>query len=392
MNPFPCRVLTIAPYKVLPAVSGGQLSIVLLADALGKFCENHVVGTIDNGPSGQLSFLMHKIFPSSRKRYFPRFGFQKLGSLAQQYDITHIICEHPYMAPLAIALSKRLNIPWLLRSQNIEAERFRQIGKPWWPIIRAFEQYAMRRADGILFITPEDCAFALNAYQLEARKCHLAPYGTSLEASPNGHLDAKHKMAVALSLDKEVPWLYFVGAQHYAPNAEAVGHIINDIAPRLKAANFPCEILIAGKGLPQELRDAIWRSESRIKYLGFVENLDTFIKACDIMLNPLSSGGGIKTKAIEALAYNKMVLSTAQGAAGILLSVCGANLVITPDGDWDEFVAAIINVKVAQPSIPDAFYERYNWRSIGKHVAGIMEEVRGKTDLPHTRISASVPD
>lgn len=379
MNPAPCRVLTIAPYSVLPPVSGGQLSIVLLADALGKLCENHVVGTIENASDAKYSFMMHRVFPASWKRYFPRFGFQKILALARQYDVTHIICEHPYMAPLAIALAKAMKITWLLRSQNIEAERFRQLGKPWWRIVRAFEQHAMRRADGILFITPEDCAFALNAYRLQPEKCHLAPYGTALEAAPGGHLEAKEKLAVELSLDKKIPWLYFVGAQQYAPNAEAVGNIIRELVPRLKAANFPCEILIAGKGLPQDLQNAIAESNSKMNYLGFVENLDTFIKACDIMLNPLSSGGGIKTKAIEALAYNKMVLSTAQGAAGILPSVCGENLVITPDGDWDAFVAEILKAKAAIPAIPEAFFHRYNWNAIGKHVSSLLAGKQGSS-------------
>ncbi|MEO6832123.1 MAG: glycosyltransferase family 4 protein [Chitinophagaceae bacterium] len=378
MNPAACRVLTIAPYKVLPPVSGGQLSIVLLADALGKLCENHVVGTEENASESKYSFLMHRVFPESRKRYVPRFGFQKILALARQYDVTHIICEHPYMAPLAIAVSRALKIPWLLRSQNIEAERFRQLGKPWWRLVRAFEEYAMRRADGILFITPEDCEFALQAYQLQAENCHLAPYGTSLKTAPGGHLEAKEKLAAELGLDKEIPWLYFVGAQHYAPNAEAVGNIIKEIAPRLMAVNFPCEILIAGKGLPQDLKDAIAASDPKITYLGFVENLDAFIKACDIMLNPLSSGGGIKTKAIEALAYNKIVLSTVQGAAGILPSVCGENLVITPDGDWDGFVAEILKAKDAMPTIPDAFFQRYNWAAIGKHVAGVLGSQNSK--------------
>ena len=292
-------------------------------DAIGHLCQDHLLGTSDNGAADGYSFLLHPVFAASPMRYLPGAGFLAALGIARRYDATHIFCDHPYMAPLAMRLSRRLRIPWALRSHNIEAERFRLLGKPWWQLLRVFERRAMHQADAIFFITPEDCALAVEDYQLDARRCHLAPYGTALKAAPAGHSAAKAALAETLRLNAAVPWLYFLGVQSYAPNAAAVAAIIREVMPRLQSRDIDCEILIAGKGLPEELLNEIAATGGAIRSIGFVEDLDAFIKSCDVMLNPVTGGGGIKTKAIEALGYNKMVVSTVNGAAGILPEVCG---------------------------------------------------------------------
>lgn len=345
-------------------------------DSLGKLCQDHLIGTTDNSSDEAYGFQLHRIFPPSPKRYIPTYGLEEALGIARRYDATHIFCDHPYMAPLAIALSRRLRIPWALRSHNIEAERFRHLGKWWWRVFRLYEQYAMRAAQAIFFITPEDCDRAIAAYDLNPQKCFLAPYGTSLSAAPGGHTEAKQQLASKLSLDPQLPWLYFLGVHSYAPNADAVRHIIDEIWPRLKALGERCEIIIAGKGLPEDLQNHIIETDGAIRSTGFVDDLDSFLQACDIMLNPLTSGGGIKTKAVEALAYNKIVVSTVNGAAGIMPEVCGNNLLITPDGDWDAFTDAVQDALQRKPQIPDTFYERYNWAQIARHVLKMLQNVK----------------
>ncbi len=341
-------------------------------NALGKRCQDHLISTTDNGPDEGCAFQMHRIFPPSPKRYVPLYGLRAAAAIARRYDATHIFCDHPYMAPLAIAISRQLRIPWVLRSHNIEALRFRHLRKRWWRIFRLFEATAMRAAHGIFFITPQDRDAAIETYRLSPDRCHLAPYGTVLQAPPEGHSAAKEALAKTMGLNASLPWLYFLGVHSYAPNAEAVAHIIDKIHPRLQAAGLRYELIIGGKDLPQPLQNAISATAGGIRYAGFIEHLDSFLKACDVMLNPLTTGGGIKTKAVEALAYNKVVVSTENGAAGILPEYCGKNLIIAQDGDWDGFANAVVDAVQREPQIPPAFYQHYNWDAIAGHVQAIM--------------------
>jgi glycosyltransferase involved in cell wall biosynthesis len=370
-----CRLLSIAPYRVLPATTGGHWGIVAMHDALGRLCQDHLLGTGDNGPADAYAFELHRIFPPSPRRYIPGFGWRRAKGIARRYDATHIFCDHPYMAPLAMLLSRQLRLPWALRCHNIEADRFRHLGKWWWRMLRLFEGFAMRSADLIFFITPEDCARAIELYNLDEEKCQLAPYGTPLSGPPDQHDAAKAKLAEELGLDPEIPWLYFLGVHSYAPNAEAVGYILDEVHPRLKAAGLRCEILIGGKGLPEAFASRISDMDG-IHALGFVDDLDVFLNACDLMLNPMLSGGGIKTKAVEALAYNKVLVSTVNGAAGLLPGVCGSNLLIVPDGDWDAFAAAVQQAVERRPAIPQAFYDYYNWEAIARHVLQTLVAVQ----------------
>ena len=91
------------------------------------------------------------------------------------------------------------------------------------------------------------------------------------------------------------------------------------------------------------------------------------------MLNPVLSGGGIKTKAVEALAYNKHVISTKSGALGLSPNVCGSNLHIIADNDWDNFTKAIIEASKNPRAIPPSFYEQYYWGNIASNMLAIMQ-------------------
>lgn len=372
-----CHILSIAPYKILPPTSGGHLGIVLVHHYLGKLCQDHVIGTRDNADNHTYAFQLHKLFPADVKRYIPLFKFTEIAGLARKYDITHIYCDHPYMALTAMALSKKLGIPWFLRSHNIESERFRAFSKKWWRIMRAYEGFVMRKASGIFFITPEDIAWARKAFNLPAAKCHLVPYGTTLSQPPEGHEQARITVARQLNINVQRPWLYFLGAQDYYPNTQAVSFILDEIAPRLSNKGIDAQILIAGKGLPEHLQQQI-ETTPNIRYTGFLPDIDLFLKGCDIMLNSVVLGGGIKTKAIEALGYNKIVISTQSGAAGLDTGACGGNLHIAPDHDWDDFTDLLINSIGQRPHIPQAFYDTYYWGNIAHKIIAIMKQCSSK--------------
>lgn len=367
------NILSIAPYKVLPPTSGGHLGIVTLHHYLGKICQDHLVSTVDNGPADSYAFDLHKVFPPGAKRYIPLYYYNSLLSIARKYDANHIYCDHPYMAPTAMALARKLKIPWYLRSHNIESERFRSFGKKWWPVMRTFERFAMRNANGVFFITPEEREWGINNFELDARKSHVIPYGTTLEKAPGGHDAAKQSMAAEMGLDPTKPWLYFLGALDYYPNEQAVAFILDEVVPRLNEAHAQYEILIGGKGLSEKLKTQIAETP-HITYTGFIPVLDTFLKACDVMLNPVILGGGIKTKAIEALGYDKTVVSTFSGAAGISPQACGDKLLISEDNDWYAFVANINKATQSTTTISQAFYDTYYWGNIAKKIVDIFRQ------------------
>ncbi|MCB0696954.1 MAG: glycosyltransferase family 4 protein [Chitinophagaceae bacterium] len=364
-------ILSIAPYPFLPLRNGGHQAIAKLHHYLGSVCNDHVVSTDDNGDN-TFSFTMHGIFPDRPLRYFPGYGVNSMLEIAEQNNSRYIICEHPYMALSAMTLAHKLHIPWFIRSHNIESERFRSLGKVWWPILRKYERYAMHKSDGVFFITQEDATWAEQHFKLPQSKCHVIPFGTDLQSTPRSHNGSKAQMALTSGLNKDLPWLYFLGALDYKPNEDAVSYILDEIHPRFIKAGIHCEILIAGKGLDEELSNRIGQTEY-VHHMGFVDDLDIFLEACDIMLNPVMTGGGIKTKAVEALGYNKTVVSSSIGAAGLIPDVCGQKLLISEDYDWDAFVDNTEKAINDHSDIPPAFYDTYYHGNIAANVISILQ-------------------
>jgi glycosyltransferase involved in cell wall biosynthesis len=365
------NLLSIAPYRFLPPANGGHLGIAMMHDHLGRLCEDHVATTSDNGVSTQWSFQTHPVLGTGAGRYIPFRQHNALKRLALKYDATAVFCEHPYMAATAHALASTLGIPFYLRSHNIESERFKTFGKRWWPALAAYEGWAMRHADGVFFVTPEDAAWAAGRWRLNKAHLHVAPYGTPIERAPEGHEVAKQELAQAWNLRGDVPWFYFLGALDYEPNVQALHYIIYEIIPRLQQSGQPFEVLVAGKGLSS--LDAQRIASVGAYYTGFLPDLDQFLIACDVMLNPVILGGGIKTKAVEALAFGKRVVSVHSGAAGLIREACGDALTVVADGDWNGFASATLQAAGSPAKAPHQFYNTYYWGAVAKNVLEIIQ-------------------
>jgi glycosyltransferase involved in cell wall biosynthesis len=77
------------------------------------------------------------------------------------------------------------------------------------------------------------------------------------------------------------------------------------------------------------------------------------------------SGGGVKTKMIEALGLNTTVVSTETGAAGVTREACGEKLIVVKDNDWKQFVEAVLKAAANKNTvIPEAFYKQFSWKGI----------------------------
>jgi glycosyltransferase involved in cell wall biosynthesis len=106
--------------------------------------------------------------------------------------------------------------------------------------------------------------------------------------------------------------LGFIGACHFEPNRLSLAWIVEELAPELERAGFRGTILVAGKNVPEKLRDQARRYDF-FEWLGFVPDLEEFWSRLSFLLMPQRGGSGIRIKLLEALASGVPVL--ANGAA-----------------------------------------------------------------------------
>lgn len=358
------KVLNIVPYPYLPYFSGGQKLIAHFNHYLGEQCVLHVAGTEDNDAAQATTYNFHPLLKKSRFRYAGIGAFFRIKKLIKQEKINTVIIEHPYLGWLGVLLKTSCNIKLIVHTHNIEYDRFRTLGKSWWPILKVYEKFVLQRADTVFCITDDDRQWMISQLHLQPQKCMTVPYGIVQEAMPADKSESKKTVCAAHDLDPSLPLLLFNGLLDYKPNLDALMAILEEINPLLQQNGLSYNILITGKRLPAELNELKAWNKQHVHYAGFVSDIDLYFKAADVFLNPVQSGGGVKTKMIEAIACGTTVVSTKTGATGIELSVTGTKLSVAADNDWPSFAEQVKTHCKAATATPSAYYNYYNWKQI----------------------------
>ncbi len=362
------KILVIAPYKFLPWFSGGQKFIGLFLQHLAEETELTVISVPSNENGLAKNYKILPWLKEGFSRYYDQSLIGKISELVKKEGFDAVIWEHPYYWWLASRVRKITEVPTYIHTHNIEYQRFRSMGKWWWPLLQYYEKKAFREADGVFFITPADKAFAINKWKTDVEKCIDLPYGIETLRPPEDRMACREKIAGLHSFSPSLRIFSFNGLLSYKPNVDAVRHIVEYIDPLFESSGIYYRILICGKDLPSEMVDAISK-KNNIIYAGFTDRIDEYGKASDVLLNPVMAGGGIKTKMVEAIGLGTTVVSTKSGAIGMDSEICGNKLKVVTDNDWKAFYDAAIKAANNSDSTPQAYYEYYNWKYIVRRIA-----------------------
>ena len=362
------KLLVIAPYNYLPWFSGGQKSIAQFLEHLGNETEL-TVGTVAENDFSLVRSYKHinLLKTKSRQRYTDRSLIRKIKEIISTEKIDMIIWEHPYFAWLASIIKKKTGIHTLVHSHNIEYQRFRSKGKWWWPLLKMYERWSFRLADHILFVAPEDKQFAVDQWKIPEKKCIEVAFGVEIREYPSDKTQCRKKISDIHGIAATDRIFLFNGLLDYKPNLDALIAILDQINPILLTnANFSYKIIICGKRLPKEMNDLKSYRDKNIIYAGFVDDIEMYFKGADLFLNPVQSGGGIKTKMVESIAFGTTVIATETGAAGIKKNICGNKLMVVADNDWTGFANAILRTGNEHAVTPPEYYDYYYWGSVVK--------------------------
>jgi glycosyltransferase involved in cell wall biosynthesis len=369
------KLLAIAPYSYLPYYSGGQKFIALFFEYLGRETDLTVISVRENDFSLAKSYKALPILKKSFFRYLdPTLPF-KIIALIKKNKYDSIIWEHPYYAWAAYRVKKKTGIKTIIHSHNIEHQRFHSIGKWWWRVLRVYEKWFFKFADTIFFITEEDRRFAIENWNIDTLKCIDVPFGIEMDRFPNDRQNCKKEIKARHGITEIDNIFLFNGVLDYKPNLDALNVILKEINPLLLAQpHFNYKIIVCGKKLPSHFNSLLEYADKNIIYAGFVEDIETYFKGSDLFLNPVQSGGGIKTKMVEAIGFGTTVIATHNGAAGIDRDVCGNKLIEIP-GSNAKYFANAITKHVSDNSItPSEYYDTYFLGNIVKRVINFIDQ------------------
>jgi polysaccharide biosynthesis protein PslH len=361
------NLLSIVSYRVFPAKLGGQKGIALFNEYLARHCNLICVTVKDNDPQYAIGYKLLNVLSNSPLRYINLFYFFKLRKIIKQEQVTHLLLEHPYYGWLGMLLKGLTGVRLIIHSHNIETTRWQSLGKWWWRILSMYEKMVHHAADYNFFIQDDDREYAVKTFGLQEEKCTSITYGIEWDSPPlpEERFRCKQVLQQQHNISAGTNIFLFNGTLDYAPNLQAVTIILEKINPLLLQSSLSYKIIICGKGLPASLNELKEYAGSNIIYAGFVDDITLYFKGSDIFLNPVTDGGGIKTKLVEAIGYNTPAVSTKNGSTGVTKEDAGDLLRVTDDGDWQGFVQEITKTVAAGiTTTPASFYNKFYWGNI----------------------------
>ena len=393
------KILMLTPYLPYPPNSGGQVrsynliknlaknhEITLFSlikeekekkyiKELKKYCKKVKVfyrsdkpWTVKNILKTAFSFypfLVIRNFSSEEKRALE----EELKK--EKYDIIH--AENFYVMP-HIPPTK---IPVLLTEQTILYRVFHHFVEtlPWYlffikPILmidvwklKYWEVYFWKKADWLAAVSIEDKEFIS---QLSGRK--------DIEIIPNG-VDFDY-FSQKISPKSNVPLLLFGAADfHWLQNKEGAEILLKNIWPRIKKEIKNAQLWIVGKIAPQVLKEFIGEKGVTI------EEIDDSRKAYQrawVLVAPMRSGGGSRTKFFEAMASGLPIVTTTKGAEGIGIKN-GQGIVI----EKEEKIARVAVDLILHPSQlkeigikgKKLVKEKYDWVKSAQKLSYLYEKI-----------------
>ena len=178
------------------------------------------------------------------------------------------------------------------------------------------------------------------AIQDEDRKTFetMCPARTAVTCLPSCVIDP-----VGPSPDRRPKSAAFFGGRGYCgPNVLGLALFLDQAWPLIRKAHPTAALSVFG-----DTRDAFeGRSFPGVSFEGFVPDLREAYARTDLVISPVTFGGGLKTKVLEGLAYGRPVVATAHSAIGFPDSRGGGLFVAD---DWRAF-AEIVNELFSHPA------------------------------------------
>jgi glycosyltransferase involved in cell wall biosynthesis len=217
----------------------------------------------------------------------------RFQSLMRWSDV--VLVEFPWQ--FAYCSRNRGKAPLVLASHNVEADRFASVAQAdrgsdakhrWRRWIERVERRAVREADLVLAVSPDDRAAFIDRYNVDPDRIVVVPNGADTSQCAPVDAAAKAEAKRRLGLPQK-PTVLYTGS-NTAPNRAGL-RWVRRLAERAPHLSF----VVVG-----ELSTGV-DAEPFIGP-GVVNDITQYLDAADIAICPIEFGGGTKIKVLEAMA------------------------------------------------------------------------------------------
>lgn len=310
-----------------PATSGGRIRTMQLAPALERRGANVTVVSYDwswktrgrrrrltiDGiqhvvlnplPSGLLSTMLHRARLRMLRNPYARYQ----NTAYTRQLLSELDSLNPSVVDFQLSCAWQRG-PWstVVTFSNVEHKRLEGSGRVAASALREIrrtEERAVMNADAVVAVSSDDARRIAELDGGSSADIHVVPTGYKPPWLQGREGEHRHSPSTIRTVG-------FVGSFDYAPNLEAARALI-DLWPAMKADAKLERLVIIGRKA-----SAHFNPGNDIDVRSDVVDMGDALRDVDLLVVPLTWGGGIRIKLIEAFACRIPVLSTSIGAEGL---------------------------------------------------------------------------
>lgn len=234
-----------------------------------------------------------------------RYEVKKFKRLLKDQKPEFVFFEGSLWGAL-VKLTRKENIKTIIFSHNIEKTLYKDLWRKrktlksllQFLLVNKCERESFNYCNQAITLTDRDRIQLSQIYSLPSENIEIIP----ISAKPFPQY-CRQKI--------DEPYILFVGSD-FEPNNEGINWFISEVAPKikynLKVVGTCVNSIKNKKQLP-----------NNVSLEGYVENLEKVYTEALLVVVPIFSGSGMKTKTIEALSYSKTVLGTEEALIGVPL-------------------------------------------------------------------------
>lgn len=239
-----------------------------------------------------------------------------MGIYHYRTDLPTLITEHEVRQPRPVdwqGLAGGMPLRWAL--SELDWRRWPRYQRYVWSQFERIQVFTRRDAEAIGRIAPDLVG-----------RVRVNPFGIPLPALPNPGQEIEGQ-------------LLFVGNYTHPPNVEAALWLGYEIMPRLRKRMPGVCLNLVGMYPPRHVR---MLAGEDIRVTGPVPRIGPYLERAAVVMAPVRSGGGMRMKVLQAMAYGKAVVTTPLGAGG--MDIAGQPAPLAIGQDCEEIVEQTIGL------------------------------------------------
>lgn len=323
------KVLYVTLYPLYPLKHGGMIRAAKIFERLETFCDAHHLSIFcpvhhpNFRHEGHQVLLNHEAYDdlAVRQGKRPDVHFHELLTDEQEQDIRNhlnsfapdtIVFEQPWVWPVFKQWldSSPFNPKIVYSSQNFELDLAEDADRD---IVRELEYDLVQAADSIVCVTNQDKAHYI---KMGGKGIFVCPNGSDPLPAVADYQKEYSYWSDRFN-DKKV--VVFVGSAHQ-PNVDG---FMNLVGPALGYLPPDTVLVVVGevyKLIEADYKFRIYRSINmeRLVFTGVVDDrhMNALLSVAEVVLVPVTTGGGSNLKVAQALVSGKKVISTSFGLRG----------------------------------------------------------------------------